>query len=141
MKTLTALLLAGVSLLLAACGTTKSDRIQQNQALFNTYSSAEKRMIRTGQIGLGFDQDMVRMALGDPSRQTSVDTAAGTQTAWEYRELDPSMGIGVAGRVATGGSGIGIGSSAGVSPNRTNLQKRIIFDRQTGEVSKIESYN
>lgn len=140
MKIFKALLLVSVSLILAACGTTKSDRIQQNQALFNSYTAAEKRMIRTGQIGIGFDQDMVRMSLGDPSRQTSVDTAAGTQVAWEYRELDPSMNIGAAGRVATGGSGIGIGSGVGVNPSRTKLLKRIIFDRQTGEVSKIESY-
>jgi hypothetical protein len=29
----------------------------------------------------------------------------------------------------------------GVSPNKTKLLKRIVFDRQTGEVSKVESYD
>jgi hypothetical protein len=97
-------------------------------------------MIRTGQIAVGFDQDMVRMALGDPSREVSVDTAGGKQIAWEYRELKPSMNVGIGGGIGTRGSGIGIGTGVGVSPNRTNLQKRVIFDRQTGEVTKIESY-
>lgn len=40
-------------------------------------------MIRTGQVAVGFDQDMVHMALGDPSRETTVDTAAGKQVVWE----------------------------------------------------------
>lgn len=139
MKIIHALLLVTVSLLLSACAST-SQRIDQNEALFNTYTPAEKKMIRTGQIAVGFDQDMVRMALGDPSREASVDTAGGKQLAWEYRKVKPSMSVGIGGGIGTGGSGIGIGSGVGVSPNRTNLEKRVIFDRQTGEVSKIESY-
>lgn len=108
--------------------------------LFNTDTPAERKMIRTGQIAVGFDQDMMRIALGDPSREVSVDAAGGKQIAWEYRELKPPMNVGISGGIRTGGSGIGIGTGVGVSPNRANLQKRVIFDRQTGEVSKIESY-
>jgi len=139
MKTVQALVILLITLLLSSCAST-SKRISQNEALFNTYTAAEKKMIRTGQIAVGFDQDMVRMALGDPSREVSVDTAAGKQIAWEYRELKPSMNIGIGGGIGSGGSGVGIGTGVGVSPNRTKLLKRVVFDRQTGEVSKIESY-
>ena len=139
MKFMNAVLFAIIGLLLAGCAST-SKRISQNEALFNTYTPAEKKMIRSGQIAVGFDQDMVRMALGDPSREVSMDTAGGKQIAWEYRELKPPMNVGIGGGIGTRGSGIGIGAGVGVSPNRTNLQKRVIFDRQTGEVTKIESY-
>lgn len=132
-------ILLALLLVLTACSSTKNQRISQNEALFNTYTPAERQMIRTGQVAVGFDQDMVRMALGDPSRETTVDTAAGKQIAWEYRHLKPSLSIGVGGGIGTGGSGIGIGSGVGVSPNKTDLHKRIVFDRQTGEVARIES--
>jgi len=141
MKTLYALCMASFALLLAACGTTKNQRISQNEALFNTYTPAERKMIRTGQVAVGFDQDMVRMALGDPSRETTVDTTAGKQIAWEYRELKPSLGLTLGGGIGTGGSGVGVGTGVGVSPNKTKLLKRIVFDRQSGKVSRIESYD
>jgi hypothetical protein len=128
-------------LIFAGCGTTKNQRISQDEALFNSYTPAERKMIRTGQVAVGFDQDMVRMALGDPSRETTVASAAGKQIAWEYRHLKPSIGIGVGGSIGTRGSGIGVGSGVGISPNNTKLRKRVIFDRQTGEVSRVESYD
>jgi len=140
MKTLTALTFAALTLLFVACGTTKTQRISQNEALFNTYTPAERQMIRTGQVAVGFDQDMVRMALGDPSREATVDTAGGKQIVWEYSQLKPTLGIGLGGGIGTGGSGVGIGTGVGVSPNKTKLLKRIVFDRQTGTVSRVESY-
>jgi hypothetical protein len=141
MKSLSALTLATLALLFAACGTTKTQRITQNEALFNTYTPAERQMIRTGQVAVGFDQDMVRMALGDPSAETTVDTAGGKQIAWEYRQIKPSVGLTLGGGIGTRGSGVGIGTGVGVSPNKTKLLKRVVFDRQTGEVSRVESYN
>ena len=141
MKTLTILTLATCALLFSGCTSTQSQRISQNEALFNTYTPAERKMIRTGQVAVGFDQDMVHMALGDPSRETTVDTAAGKQVVWEYRQLKPTFGIGLGGSVGTKGSGIGIGTGVGVSPNKTKLLKRVVFDRKTGKVASVESYN
>ncbi len=126
---------------LAGCATTQSKRISQNEALFNTYTPAERKLIRTGEVAVGFDQDQVRMALGDPSRETTVDTAGGKQIVWEYREVQPTLGLSVGGGIGTRGSGVGVGTGVGVSPNKTKLLKRIVFDRQTGEVSQVESYD
>lgn len=97
-------------------------------------------MIKAGQVAVGFDQDMVRLALGDPSRESTIATAAGKQIVWEYREIKPSIGFSIGGGIGSRGKGIGVGTGVGVSPNRTKLLKRIVFDRQTGEVSKVESY-
>ncbi|MDP4610462.1 MAG: hypothetical protein NWT02_04690 [Opitutales bacterium] len=140
MKTVLTFFVFALSLFFIGCAST-SKRIDQNEALFKTYTPGEQRMIRTGQIAVGFDQDMVRMALGDPSREATVDTAAGKQVACEYREIKPSLGVSLGGGIGTRGSGVGIGTGVGVSPDRTRLLKRVIFDRQTGKVSKIESYD
>ncbi|MGB0744273.1 MAG: hypothetical protein ACPGSB_07080 [Opitutales bacterium] len=122
------------------CASSTNQRISQNEALFNTYTPAERKMIRTGLVAVGFDQDMVRMSLGSPSRETTVETASGKAVVWEYREISPTMGVSLGGGISTRGSGIGVGTGVGVSPNRTKLLKRIVFDRQTGEVTKIESF-
>lgn len=127
--------------LLLGCATTQKTRISRNEALFNTYTPTERKLIRMGEVAVGFDVDQVRMALGEPSRERTVGTAAGKQIVWEYRSLDPSLGLSVGGSIGTRGSGVGVGTGVGVSPNRTKLLKRIVFDRQTGEVSKVESYN
>jgi len=140
MKIVSSLILIVCSSLLLACASTQNQRITQNEALFNTYTPTERKLIRMGEVAVGFDQDQVRMALGEPSRETTVDTAAGKAIVWEYRELKPSLGLSVGGGIGTRGSGVGVGTGVGVSPNRTNLLKRIVFDRQTGEVSKVESY-
>jgi len=140
MKRLPNYLIILIAGLLTGCATT-STRIDQDKALFNTYSPGEQRMIRTQQIAVGFDQEMVRMALGDPSRETTIDTAAGKSVAWEYRQIRPSLGFSIGGGIGTGRSGVGIGTGLGVRPDRSKLLKHITFDRQTSKVSKIESYN
>lgn len=126
---------------LAGCATSKSQRIAQNEAQFNTYTPMERKLIRMGEVAVGFDQDQVRMALGRPSRESTVDTAVGKAIVWEYRELKPSLGLSVGGGIGTRGSGVGVGTGVGVSPNNTKLLKRIVFDRQNGKVSKVESYD
>lgn len=128
-------------MLLGGCASTQNQRITQNEALFNTYTPMERKLIRMREVAVGFDQDQVRMALGKPSRETTVETAVGKAIVWEYRAIKPSLGISLGGGIGTGGSGIGAGTGVGVSPNNTKLLKRIVFDRQTGEVSKVESYN
>lgn len=141
MKTLCTYTLVLLALLLAGCASSSNSRISQNQAQFSSYTPGEQAMIKAGQVAVGFDQDMVRMALGDPSRETTIDTAGGKQIAWEYRQIKPSIGLSVGGGIGTGGSGVGIGTGVGVRPDRSRLLKRIVFDRHTGKVAKVESYN
>ncbi|HBM85299.1 MAG TPA: hypothetical protein DD423_00630 [Opitutae bacterium] len=123
--------------LLSACSTT-NQRISNQEALFNTYTPTERKLIRMGQINFGFDQDQVRMALGKPSRESTNASAAGKEIAWEYREFKPSFGLGI-GASSSGSIGTGIGVRA--SPDRTRLLKRIVFDRQSGKVSHIQSFD
>lgn len=62
----TALMLALVALV--ACGGPKA-RIKDNQSLFDTYPPDVQAMIKSGQIGQGFDQTQVYMALGAPEKK------------------------------------------------------------------------
>ncbi|HBR95005.1 MAG TPA: hypothetical protein DEA90_12665 [Opitutae bacterium] len=141
MKTLTFWTLALFAVLFTSCSTPQSQRISQNQATFDTYTPGERQMIRTQQIAVGFDQDMVRMSWGDPTHEKTVSSATGKQIVWEYRQIKPSMGISLGGGVGSRGSGVGIGTGVNVNPNNTKLLKRVVFDRQTGKVSTFESYN
>lgn len=140
MKSLIFTLCAMCLLLFLGCAGTQNQRITRSEALFNTYTPIERKLIRMGEVAVGFDQDQVRMSLGDPSRETTIDTAAGKAIVWEYRELKPSLGLSIGGGIGTRGSNIGLGTGVGVSPDRTKLLKRIVFDRQSGEVSRVESY-
>ena len=141
MKSFATILWTASLLGLLGCATGQNTRISQNEALFNSYTPTERKLIRMGEVAVGFDVDQVRMALGDPSRETTVNTASGKQIVWEYRSLDPALGLSVGGSIGTRGSGVGVGTGVGVSPNRTKLLKRITFDRQSGEVSRVETYD
>lgn len=140
MKFLSFTTLIACLLSLVGCGTTQNQRISKNEALFNTYTPMERKLIRMGEVAVGFDEEQVRLALGRPSRETTIDTAAGKQIVWEYREISPALGLSVGGGIGTRRSDVGVGTGVGVSPNQTKLLKRIVFDRKTGEVSKVESY-
>jgi len=76
----TALLLL---LLLAGCAS-PARRIEQNQELFDSFPVATQARIRGGKIDLGFTEDMVQIALGDPQRKLVRRTAAETRDIWLY---------------------------------------------------------
>ncbi|HEX5136519.1 MAG TPA: hypothetical protein VFY93_06085 [Planctomycetota bacterium] len=65
--------------MLVACGGPKA-RIKDNQALYDTYPPEVQAMIKSGQIGQGFDQTQVYMALGAPEKKEMREG----QEAWLY---------------------------------------------------------
>ena len=135
-----ALLLSLACVLFSGCTSGRSQRISQNEALFSQYTPAERKMIRSGQVAVGFDQDMVRLALGAPSHERTVETTGGKQIVWEYTETSPNLGVSLgAGVSSRNGVGGGVGVSA--RPDANKVYKRIVFDRQTGKVARVESYN
>ncbi len=71
--------------LLSACSTPDS-RIAENQAVFARYPAAVQQKIRAGKIDLGYTQEMVRFALGEPSRQMIQQTETGPVELWMYRD-------------------------------------------------------
>ena len=82
-------IIKGCALLLVAsligCATPKS-RIQRNQELFDTFPPDIQEKIRAGEVDLGFDQDMVSIALGKPDREYTRRTQDGTVSIWSYTQ-------------------------------------------------------
>lgn len=95
-------------------------------------------MIKAGEIAVGFSQEQVELALGKPDREISIETKTGKQLAWEYRDLDPNLGLSLG--LGTRGRGVSTGVGVSSRPLNSALRIRVIFDRQTGNVSKIEKF-
>ena len=100
------------ALLLAGCSTVAS-RIDRNRAAFDRYPPEVQQKIRAGQIAIGFTQDMVRMALGDPDHVYQRTTAAGQSEIWGYSSSSPHFSIGIGGYGGSGNFGGGVGVSTG----------------------------
>ena len=133
----TACFVLPLAVLLAGCAT-PAKRIQQNQELFDTFPVAAQARIRGGQIDLGFNPDMVRIALGEPQRQVLRRESAGETEIWFYldsvRRYDRQ-------RVDIDGlsfSGRSLGGSAWINVEQTREFVRTRVEFRNGVVTAIE---
>ncbi|MDE3083811.1 MAG: hypothetical protein KGJ37_01150 [Verrucomicrobiota bacterium] len=69
--------------MLASCSTPEN-RIKKNPAAFDRCTPQQQELIKRGQIALGFDPEMVKLALGDPDRVTTRTDASGQSEVWHY---------------------------------------------------------
>ncbi len=79
------LCLAVGALVLSGCATPES-RIKKNPALFASFPPEVQENVRQGKIDIGYSQDMVKIALGDPDRKYTRQTAIGVLEVWSYTE-------------------------------------------------------
>jgi len=95
MKT-TRFLLAAAALAAAAgisgCSTPES-RIRDNPAIFSRLTPAQQDTIRKGQIAIGFDKEMVELALGEPDHITTRTDATGVSEIWRYTTYESPDGM------------------------------------------------
>ena len=70
-------------LLIAGCNTPDT-RIQDNPEAFSWLTPHEQALVKAGEVGIGFDLEAVKLALGDPDRVTDLTTALGRTVAWHY---------------------------------------------------------
>ena len=130
-----------LALLLAGCATPEK-RIQQNQEVFDAFPVAVQARIRGGQIDLGFTPDMVRIALGEPHRQTLRRSADGETEIWFYfdstRRYDRQR-VDIDGLSISGPGGLrSVNGSAwiNVEQNREFIRTRVEF--RNGVATVIE---
>lgn len=83
MKTILLSLLCVLTVLLAGCET-PGRRIARDPELFHTWTPEVQAAVKEGQVQVGFDKDMVTMALGRPSRIYARATARGRSEVWSY---------------------------------------------------------
>ena len=93
MKTLFPLLslLAGF-LFLVGCSTPET-RIAKQPELFNRLTPEQQQMIREGKVCVGFDMEMVKLALGDPDRVRERTDVNGRSEVWSYVSYEGSDGM------------------------------------------------
>jgi outer membrane protein assembly factor BamE (lipoprotein component of BamABCDE complex) len=86
MKSSRKLLLSSAALVaLALCGcTTPEARIQKNPEVFAHLAPEQQALVKAGQVGVGFDMDAVKLALGNPDRITVHTTSKGQTQIWHY---------------------------------------------------------
>jgi len=68
---------------LAGCST-PATRIHANPEAFARLSPEQQALVRAGQIGLGFDADAVKLALGEPDRIAIRTEPDGETVIWHY---------------------------------------------------------
>jgi outer membrane protein assembly factor BamE (lipoprotein component of BamABCDE complex) len=95
MKTSKFLLLAAtalVALCVAGCSTPEA-RIRKNPEAFARLTPAQQDLIRKGQIAIGFDQEMVQLALGEPDHIITRTDATGASEIWSYTTYESPDGM------------------------------------------------
>jgi hypothetical protein len=78
---------AALLLLLAAGCATPERRIRQNPQLFASFPPQVQANVRKGVVDVGYNRDMVRMALGRPDRIYQRKTDKGQVEIWAYTDV------------------------------------------------------
>lgn len=135
----------GIGIILAAalpvaggCSSPRS-RIRREPEKFASYPAEAREKIRSGQVDIGFDQDMVWMALGKPRRRFTRTTREGVYETWVYgRGGRPGSGVGFSIGAASGGGGGVYGGGVSVGSGGSYVDElRVVF--QEGRVVAVES--
>jgi len=84
---------AAVSAVLVAGCSTPESRIRQNPAAFSRLTPAQQDLIKKGQVAIGFDQEMVQLALGEPDHIRTRTDASGLSEIWSYTTYEGTDGI------------------------------------------------
>ncbi|NCD33606.1 MAG: hypothetical protein EOL87_09370 [Spartobacteria bacterium] len=73
------------ALVLTGCNTTDG-RIKKNQVVFDSLDPDIQELIKQGQVDIGFTEEMVFMAWGQPDRVYIRKTAESSRTVWSYTD-------------------------------------------------------
>lgn len=76
-------LVPALALLLAGCATPEN-RIKKHPELFDGLPADVQAQVRKGQIGVGFSEDAVFLALGKPDRMYTRQAETGTTEIWSW---------------------------------------------------------
>jgi hypothetical protein len=107
-----------VLVLTAGCASTPDSRIEEKRTLFDTYSEDVKSNLRLGKVAVGYDPEMVRIALGEPDETSTEISEAGETLMWGYTRSRPGFSVGLGGGSFGGSSGVGMGVGMGSGPRR-----------------------
>jgi hypothetical protein len=93
MKHLFQILALTVGLITLAGCSTPETRIAKQPELFNRLTPDQQQMIREGRVGIGFDTEMVKLALGEPDRVRERIDENGRSEVWTYLMYEGNDGM------------------------------------------------
>ena len=124
-------------LLLVGCqGPNLAERIDTNMQDFDSWPLDVQETVREGRIDIGFTEEQVRVAWGEPDYVTRDRLPDGEGERWVWEKKSPRVGIGVG--VGTGGSRGGVGGTVGTSVGGQNRVKRSVWFEDGEVVSYTE---
>ena len=129
-------LLAGAALVLLAACSTPDTRIADHRAEFDKFPAEVQQKIRAGQVDVGFTPEMVRLALGEPDRVFSHQSATDASELWVYRDNRPrfSFGLGIGSAGGHSATSLGVaGSSGGRGPD-----EKVRVEFRQGRVTAVD---
>lgn len=130
------LLVGGVAWV-SGCSTPQT-RIAQQPDLFNRLTPEQQQLIREGKVGIGFDMDMVKLAIGEPDRIHERIDATGKSEVWSYVQYEGSGGVLLyRGWYHRGWGGMGYPYYLDVPGRHERARDRVVF--HDGKVVSIET--
>ena len=75
------------SLLLSACATPQT-RIESSPTAFQALTVEQQALVKQGKVAIGFSEEAVKLALGEPHRVSQRTDEKGKSTVWRYVESD-----------------------------------------------------
>jgi hypothetical protein len=91
MKTSSLLALLMLGLVMAGCAS-PDRRIEKAPEIFAQLTPEQQELVRQGNVAVGFSEDAVRLALGQPDRKWTRTDAGGTHEVWSYTTWDNIRG-------------------------------------------------
>ncbi len=122
--------LIAASFLLVGCASTPEQRIARNSESFNQLPAATQERVRKGEVAVGDAPNIVRLALGEPSRVLQQQSADGVSEVWVYSgNGGPNFSIGLG--IGSFGSNIGGGVSTQIPVGGgVGDETRVVFRQQ-----------
>jgi hypothetical protein len=131
-------LISTAVLLLAGCASsTPQTRIAEHRELYRSFPSEVQRKVSAGEVDVGFTEEMVMLALGEPARRVTRQSEEGTEEVWIYARSEPRMsfGFGFGSYGRRSGSSVGVSTSTGGYGREERM--RVVF--RDGKVTTVES--
>ncbi len=117
MKHLHGIILGAAVLGTFGCQSYPTDRIASHRADFNSWPPDVQANVRAGRIALGYTQEQVLVALGEPTLETRAGDPSALSEVWVYNKHAPRLSIGIGGADFSGHTA----AAGGVSANGIKL--------------------
>jgi outer membrane murein-binding lipoprotein Lpp len=94
---------------LAGCSTSPMSRIDSNRAAYESWPLEVQQAVLSGRVDKGMTPEMVKVALGEPSKVETRDGKTGEEEVWIYSKGSKAGNLLNNASISTGGSIGGIG--------------------------------